>query len=200
MGKLLTAIAVLSNASSIASLSEDIIKWKGFLLDGIHLYRQIVNPIRLYIVEHSSLTFTPQKMDLLVLFYMLFFIMFRTMRPILAPEYDASKSAKYLAVSFFIFFPLFTTWALGTRHFSSGFYYMISNIALICIVPAWTIFWKYSYDTKGFIFKYLVNKPDDVDKNMMDKITSRSIMFFINLLAIVLVFCLAAAINTALRG
>ena len=67
-GKIISVVFVIYLLAPLASLSDYIFKWKGFVLDGVNFYREeIIHPIWLFVKTHLNF-------DLAVEFYDLFFI------------------------------------------------------------------------------------------------------------------------------
>ena len=69
--KIYLGVSTFVASGSIASLSDTVFAWKGFILDGIELYRKIVNPLKGLIdfVFHAQLT--QNQIDLIIIFCML---------------------------------------------------------------------------------------------------------------------------------
>lgn len=75
--KIITVIAVFFAISSITSLSEVVIGWKGFLLDGVEFYRSVIKrPVNNFFGS-IGLNFTSFFLDQLFLVLFLFTIMLR---------------------------------------------------------------------------------------------------------------------------
>lgn len=62
------AIALFLSATSLASISEAVFKWKGFILEALDFYRQfIAGPIGSFVTTVTGLAVTPQWIDSAVL-------------------------------------------------------------------------------------------------------------------------------------
>lgn len=71
--------SVFFSASSIASLSETIFKWKGFILDGVEFYKNTLHPVLQHLAKLFSIHLSATEVDILVVWFMFQLGLFRSL-------------------------------------------------------------------------------------------------------------------------
>lgn len=75
--KVLICFSTFMTFSSLASLSDTIVKWKGFILDGINFYRTWVSLPLINIIQSFGLNFNQSSLDFMVILFLQFFAIAR---------------------------------------------------------------------------------------------------------------------------
>jgi len=66
--KVVWGFSIFISSGSIASLSELVFSWKGFILDGINFYRDLAKPLKVIIDYFYTVDVTVVQVDLIILF------------------------------------------------------------------------------------------------------------------------------------
>ena len=66
LAKVIWVVSVILASSSIASLSETVFAWKGFILDGVEFYRELLEPLKILLSSVFQADVTGEQADLIV--------------------------------------------------------------------------------------------------------------------------------------
>lgn len=106
IAKFFLVISSFVSASSLASLSETIFKWKGFVLDAVEGYRSIVQPIRDMLISSFDVSITQGQIDSVVIFGLFYFGHLRFALSARSQNHTLTINAYYLII--YVFMVLFS--------------------------------------------------------------------------------------------
>lgn len=187
--KYVIVFAVLLNASSLASLSDNIIKWKGFIKAGIEFYRAVLAPLVTMIENLLAIDIPQWRVDFLVAYYIIMLTDLRSLKMIYAISDDPKWYNAIYSVCAYFLVPL--GFLLGLNIFLE--YGLLTVLALLLLLhiafPIATLVAMAMDERRGI-------KIEAGDIHFKDG----SVMFLVSLASAVLLVCCAAAINTGLRA
>ena len=184
--KYVIVITTITNATSIASIADIVVEWKGFILTGIEFYRNLTLPVREFINDISPIALEQWHIDVLIIYYTVVSVNFRNKHT----RIFFQKNDKYLRKFgdlFFIYFAPPIIMVLDSYSSSPD----IPTIILIPIIA----FVLIGYPLYEFI---ALQKQIDKTEQMIEHQKGIT-LFFINLGAIFVLFFIAAAINAGLQ-
>lgn len=176
--------------SSIASLAETVVKWKGFILDAINFYRRCISfPIK-DLLRPLGLHLSEFQVDLLIIYILVLASMVRTLI-VMTRELPGTRRLKFV--------PLMTI------------YYVILIFVVILISSFWSV---KLLETLPFhvliaiLFPLLYHFPlmwatrseKEIGKKVTKFCNQIYILYLVQMGSSVVVLCILAAINKGLYG
>ncbi len=187
--KYVLVIAIVLNASSLASLSENIIKWKGFIKAGIDLYRDITLPVITYVENIFHFTVIQWRLDFIIVYYIVAIADMRTLKAPFTFDKSSALNNVIFVVFAYIWLPLF---------FLSGYYWLWQYEVLVLLG---FILFLHIATPIGMVVAYGVDEGNGVVFSENELVIKRkSILFIVSVVSALLLVCTAAAINQGLRG
>lgn len=195
--KVVWVISAFFASSSIASLSDLVFSWKGFILDGIDFYRAMITPIKDYFSYSLNIHITREQADLIVFVG----IFVSAYRKFVTSRWIASKpnikiTSLFIAINILLWFltmMFISASILGKLHFT------------IDILVALYLLYMLQYPLTVLVFDRIPSDSkfhETIGALMLKAYTKNKTRFFIIyyspiITAIVLLF-IAAAVNSGL--
>lgn len=133
--KLFVAVSILTSTSSIASLSESVFKWKGFILDGLTYYQKAIVPPILELLNFTSWSYSDNEVHILVITSLVTGGSIRSIHFI--ESNSASKDIHFIIVQYIALFLGFSLllYILGTDSNPFQFNQVLLTTLILMVLP-----------------------------------------------------------------